>query len=118
MRSRVEEERCCRPTHIIIFGIAIIMCSSSTACAKRTDAYTNKDFPLLSPTFLGAKVVDTNLVPRYLTVAAPEASWSGSYSPFLWWSHLNFHLVRMVFDKEAVTAVTIEFLSASAKECR
>ena len=74
LRSRVEEERCCRHPHIIIFGIAIIMCCSSTACirlAKPTDAYTNKDFPQLSPTFLGAKVVDTNLVPRYLTVAAP-----------------------------------------------
>ena len=38
--------------------------------AKRTDAYPNKDFPQLSPPFLGAKVVDTNLVSRNLTVAA------------------------------------------------
>ena len=37
---------------------------------KRTDTYIIKDFPQLSPTCLGAKVVNTNLVKRYLTVAA------------------------------------------------
>ena len=41
---------------------------------KRTDTYAKKDFLQLSATYLGAKVVNTNLVPRYMTVAAPEAS--------------------------------------------
>ena len=56
---------------------------------KCTDTYANEHFPQLSPTFLGAKVVDTNLVPSYLTVPAHEGRSSGSYSRFLCWSHSN-----------------------------
>ena len=60
----------------------IITCCSSTACtrlAKRTNAYTNKDFPQLPPTFLGARVVDMNLVPSYLTVAARVQRCTGEF---------------------------------------
>ena len=76
-----------------------------------TDLPSVTNFPQLSPTSLGAQVVDTNLVPRYLTVAAAEASLSGSYSPFLCWSHFNliswklklqhvFHTFRNLLLKE------------------
>ena len=77
--------------HYFWHPIIITYCSSSARrrLAKRTDAHTNKDFPQLSPTFLAAKVVDTNLVPRYLTVAARASRCFKSYSPFLCWSHSN-----------------------------
>ena len=77
--------------YLFIIIVVVNRCSLTLleTLLKCTDTYTKKDFPQLSPTFLGAKVVDTNLVPRYVGVAAPEASWSGSYSLFLCWSHSN-----------------------------
>ena len=71
--------------------VVVIRCSLTLfeTLLKRTDTYTEKDFPQLSPTFLGAKVININLVWRYLTVAARATRWNKSYSPFLCWSHFN-----------------------------
>ena len=74
---------------IIINYIYIVTCSSSKPCRRplrRTDAYANKDFPQLPPTCLGAKLVGTSLVPRYLAVAVRVHGFSWSYSPFRCWS--------------------------------
>ena len=97
----------------IYYNVVVNRCSLTLfeTLLKRTETYTKKDFPQLSPTLLGAKVVNTNLVPRYLTVAAAQASLSGSYSPFLCWSHFNliswklklqhvFHTFRNLLLKE------------------
>ena len=78
---------------------------------KRTDTYAKEDFLQLSPSSLGAKVVNINVVRRYLTAAAPWPSLTGSYSSFLCWSHFNliswklklqhvFHTFRNLLLKE------------------
>ena len=76
-----------------------------------TDEPSVTNFPQLSPTFLGAKVVNTNLVSRYLTVSARVTRCPWSYGPFLCWSHFNliswklklqhvFHTFRNLLLKE------------------
>ena len=75
----------------IYYNVVVNRCSLTLleTLLKCTDTYTKKDFPRLSPTFLGAKVINTNLVWRYLTVAAVASHGNKSYSPFLCWSHSN-----------------------------
>ena len=75
----------------IYYNVVVIRCSLTLfeTLLKRTDTYTKKDFLQLSSTFLGAKVINTNLVWRYLTVAANVSQCNKSYSHFLCWSHSN-----------------------------
>ena len=83
-------------------------CSKHSWSAR---THTKKDFLQLSATSLGAKVVNTNLVPKHLTVAARATRGNKSYSPFLCWSHFNliswkrklqhiFHTFRNLLLKE------------------
>ena len=53
---------------IIVRIIYIYSANLPNPCGTDLPSVTN--FPQLSPTFLGDKVVDTNLVQRYLTMAA------------------------------------------------
>ena len=99
---------------IIINYIYIVTCSSSKPCRR---LFANKDFPQLPPTCLGAKLVGTSLVPRYLAVAVRVHGFSWSYSPFRCWS-FEFPAVHMIFGKEACAGVVVDFLSAPVKECR
>ena len=77
--------------YLFIIIVVVNRCSLTLleTLLKCTDTYTKKDFPLLSPTFLGAKVINTNLVWRYLTVATVASHGNKSYSPFLCSSHSN-----------------------------
>ena len=52
-----------------------------------------KGIPSLPPTFLVAKVVDANLVPSYLTIAARVPRCNESYGCFSSGCRLSFHLV-------------------------
>ena len=56
----------------IYYNVVVNRCSLTLleTLLKCTDTYTKKDFPQLSPTLLGAKAVNMNLVSRYLTVTA------------------------------------------------
>ena len=54
---------------IIVRIIYIYSANLPNPCGTDLPSVTN--FPQLSATFLGAKVVDTNVVSRYLTIAAP-----------------------------------------------
>ena len=88
--ERTEKKR--RNVIIIYYtNVVVIRCSLTPleTLTKRTDIYAKKDFPQLSPIFLGTTVINTNLVSRYLTVAARETPGNKSYSPFLCWSHFN-----------------------------
>ena len=48
----------------IYYNVVVNRCSLTLleTLLKRTDTYTKKDFPIRSYTFLGAKVVNMNLV--------------------------------------------------------
>ena len=97
------------PLSVVLF--LLITCRPSTPCstlATRTVACARNNFPQLSATVLGAQVVDTSLVWRYLTVPASGHRWARSYSRFLGWSHLNFDFIPF---PPIVTAV---WLSTSA----
>ena len=86
-----EEETTTSMLLFIYYNVVVNRCSLTLfeTLLKRTDTYTKKDFPQLSHTFLGAKVINMNLVSRYLTAAAAYSGLFGSYSPFLCWSHFN-----------------------------
>ena len=81
--------------YLFIINVVVIRCSLTLleTLLKCTDTYTKKDFPQLSPRFLGAKVVNMNLFSRYLTVPARGPRWIKSYSPFLC-SHSNSNRLR------------------------
>ena len=94
-----------------LFIIMLLLIVVHWHCSKCTDTYTKKDFLQLSATSLGAKVVNTNLVSRYLTLPARVPPCPGSYGPFLCWSHFNliswklklqhvFHTFRNLLLKE------------------
>ena len=112
-RTEKKRRRHLNDVVIIYYNVVVIRCSLTLfeTLLKRTETYTKKDFPQLSPTFLGAKVINTNLVWRYLTVAAVASHGNKSYSPFLCWSHFNliswklklqhvFHTFRNLLLKE------------------
>ena len=74
----------------------LITCRPLTPCATlatRTVTCAKKNFPQLSPTVLGAQVVDTSLVWRYLTVPTHGHRWARSYSCFLGWAHFHFDFI-------------------------
>ena len=85
----------------IYYNVVVIRCSLTLleTLLKCTDTYTKMDFLQLSSTFLGAKVVNMNLVSRYLTAPARGPRWIKSYSPFLC-SHSNSNRCGMVFELE------------------
>ena len=82
------------PLLVVLF--LLITCRPSTPCATlatRTVTCAKKNFPQLSPTVLGAQVVDTSLVWRYLTVPTHGHRWARSYSCFLGWAHFHFDFI-------------------------
>ena len=86
-----EEETTTSMLLFIYYNVVVNRCSLTLfeTLLKRTETYTKKDFPIRSHTSLGAKVINTNLVSRYLTVAAVVPHGTKSYSPFLCSSHFN-----------------------------